>query len=132
MRRRSMSERAVYVYVAGPLSDMPAQYLANVSNMCRASRELMEAGYVTINPAADLLDGIMSDRPLTIQQYQERSMWLLRLLAPPVHGALYVVNSMHADGRTSGGVRAEIREAERLRIPVFYSGGPLKRWRAGL
>jgi hypothetical protein len=48
----------MYVYVAGPLSDLPPQYLANVARMTQVSRSLAEAGYITINPAADMLEGL--------------------------------------------------------------------------
>ena len=127
-----MSERAVYVYVAGPLSDMPAQYLANVSNMSRVCRELAEDGYTPINPAGDMLEGLMSGEAWPLSLYQGRSMNLLRLLAGRDDACLYVFNDTHADGRTSGGVAGEVDEAERLSIPTFITRYAMDRWRAGL
>lgn len=111
---------AFYVYVAGPLSDMPAQYLANVAAMSQVSRELTGAGYVTINPAADMLEGLMSPTPWPLSLFQSRSLAIMRLLAN-VPGAVYVTAARHADGRESGGVMVEIEEARRLRIPVAFS-----------
>ena len=110
----------MYVYVAGPLSDLPPQYLANVARMTQVSRSLAESGYITINPAADMLEGLMSPAPWPLSLYHSRSMGLLRLLEGR-RGALYVVSVRHADGTISGGVTAEIAEAFRLRIPVVWT-----------
>jgi hypothetical protein len=107
-----------YVYVAGPLSDYPAQYLANVRMMSLVSRKLIDAGYTTINPAGDMLDGLMSTTPLTIEQYQQRSMDLLRLLKGQPRAALYVLSGIHADGRLSRGVAAEVEQADVWGIPI--------------
>ena len=110
----------MYVYVAGPLSDLPPQYLANVARMTKMSRSLAEAGYITINPAADMLEGLMSPAPWPLSLYQSRSMGLLRLLEGR-RGALYVVSDRHADGRFSAGVTAEIAEAKRRHIPIVWT-----------
>jgi len=110
----------MYVYVAGPLSELPPQYLANVARMTKMSRSLAEAGYITINPAADMLEGLSSPAPWSLSLYQSRSMGLLRLLEGR-RGALYVVNYWHADGRLSAGVTAEIAEAKRLCIPTVWT-----------
>jgi len=109
-----------YIYVAGPLSDYPAQYLANVSRMTLESRLLAEAGYVPINPAADLLEGLLGVSAWPLERYQQRSMDLMRLLQH-VNGCVFVTSTVHADGRESAGVTAEIEEARRLGIPVCYS-----------
>jgi hypothetical protein len=110
-----------YVYIAGPLSDFPAQYLANVAAISRLSRELMEDGYCPINPAGDALEGLMSDVPLTILQYHVRSMHLLRLLKGHKRAALFVISDRHADGRESSGVAAEIESAEAWEISVVWT-----------
>lgn len=114
-----------YVYVAGPLSDIPPQYLANVARLSLESRCLAEQGYVTINPAADMLEGLVGLSAWPLGLYQERSIALLRLLQH-VDGALYVVTASHADGRPSAGVQAEVDEARALRIPVAFSRQQLK------
>jgi hypothetical protein len=120
-----------YIYVAGPLSDYPAQYLANVSRMTLESRLLAEAGYVPINPAADLLEGLLGVSAWPLERYQERSMDLMRLLEH-VNGCVYVTSTAHADGRESTGVAGEVAEAKRLGIPVFYSRLQLDSWRRSL
>jgi len=130
-----MSARMMYVYVAGPLSDMPPQYLANVAAMTAISRTLIELEFCPINPAADMLEGLMAAAPLTLEQYQRRSMDLLRLLGALQgqsadmlergRAAVFVVATLHRNGSVSGGVAAEIVEAENLGIPVVHSLGEL-------
>lgn len=123
-----MTEDA-YVYVAGPLSDPPPEYLVNVARMSRAARRMARLGFVPINPAADLVEGLVDHYhwPLSVEDYQARSMSLLRLLAGR-RGCLYVTSRVHDDGRESAGVAAEISEARRLGIPVFESEVDLLRW----
>jgi hypothetical protein len=84
---------------------------------------------VTINPAADMLEGLMGAKPWSLELYQARSLGLLRLLAH-VRGALYVTSSKHDDGRPSRGVAGEFDEAIRLGIPVFFDLPSIKRWMA--
>jgi hypothetical protein len=115
-----------YVYIAGPLSDSPPQYLANVARMASESRWCMEQGWVPINPAADLLEGLASSRTLTLETYQRRSLELLRLAALAEHRAIYVTELNHADGRESIGVRAEVEEAIRLDVPVAFTRSKLR------
>jgi hypothetical protein len=109
-----------YVYVAGPLSGYPGDYLSNVARMSRYSRQLMDAGDCPINPAADLLEGLASERPLTTSQDQARSMDLLRLLAGRDDAEMHVLSLIHGDGRMSDGVLAEVEECGRLGIRVVY------------
>ena len=111
---------AMYVYVAGPMSGPPAEYLANVTRLSAYARRLMDAGKCPINPAGDLLEGLAGDVPMTDQQYKRRSMDLLRLLAGREDAAMHVVATQHRDGSESLGVRAEIDECVRLGIPVVY------------
>jgi hypothetical protein len=106
-----------YVYVAGPLSDMPTQYLANVHELCAASRMLMHFECCPINPTADLLEGLASGVAMALEIYQERSLNLLRLLDGK-SACVYVTATHHADGRISAGVAAEIAQAVALRIPI--------------
>lgn len=98
---RGLVTEDAYVYVAGPLSDSPPEYLANVARMSRAARRMTRLGLVPIN--------------------------LLRLLAGR-RGCLYVIARVHDDGREIAGVAAEISEARRLGIPVFESVVDLLQW----
>ena len=116
-----------YVYVAGPLSDPPPEYLVNVARMARAARRMARLGFVPVNPAAELVEGLIDHWPLSVEDYQARSMSLLRLLAGR-RGCLYVTSRVHDDGRESAGVAAEISEARRLGIPVFESVVDLLQW----
>ena len=127
--RRLADFEPAYVYVAGPLSDLPPQYLANVAQLSLTSRHLVNLGYVSINPAGDLIEGLMGLTAWPVEVYQKRSMDLLRLLVGR-RGCLYVTSRIHADGRESAGVAAEIAEAKRLGIPVFESQAALDEWRA--
>ena len=128
-----MSAGAFYVYIAGPLSDMPPQYLANVAAMTALSRTLIELEFCPINPAADMLEGLMAAAPLTLEQYQRRSMDLLRLLGALERGraAVFVLAALHRNGSVSSGVQAEIVTAKNLGIPVVHSIGELLALQAG-
>lgn len=118
------------VYIAGPLSDQPPGYLANVARLGQVSRELTEAGYITLNPAADLIEGLMSATPWPLEMYQQRSLGHLRMLQYVPHGALYVDrDTSTSTGQPSRGVAREIMVADDLLIPVFYSRADLDLWR---
>jgi hypothetical protein len=112
-----------YVYVAAPMTGYPGEYLANVARMSAYSRRLMDAGYCTINPAADIIEGLAGGEPMTTAAYQERSLDLLRLLAGRDDAEMHVLGTHHADGRESQGVAAEIRECTRLGVVVVFVGG---------
>lgn len=122
-----------YVYVASRLSGDPGEYLANVAELSRVCRRLMEAGYVVINPAGDMLEGLVSPEPLPVQFYQERSLGLLRLcIAAHRAGhraALLIVNDRHRDGALSGGVARERQVAEEAGLPVVTCVEDLHRLR---
>ena len=109
-----------YVYVAGRLSGDPGEYLANVARLSLLSRCLMQAGYCPVNPAGDLLEGLMDSDPLPVSAYQKRSRDLLRLLAPAAaagRACILVDTTEHRNGRLSTGVNTERAEAQRLGIP---------------
>lgn len=108
-----------YVYVAGPLSGPPAEYLANVARMSAYARSFMDRGMCSINPAGDLLEGLAGQTPLSDEQYKRRSLDLLRLLEGR-RAAVFIVDTAHRDGSVSSGVAAEVEEARRLGIPVAY------------
>jgi len=104
------------VYIAGPMSDMPAQYLANCARLLTAWREINAAGFAGYCPAADMLLGIGSERPFDVESYRAWSMaWL------EVADVVYVVAAAHADGRYSEGVDAEVRRAVEMGIPVVFT-----------
>lgn len=118
----TMTSLVHFVYIAAPLSGPPAEYLANVARMSRYARALIDEGRCPINPAADLLEGLMSEKPLTDAQYKERSLDLLGLLAGRHDSAMVVLAQGHRDGSESVGVTSEILLADKLGIPVWYAG----------
>lgn len=127
-----MSVGAFYVYIAGPMSGYPAEYLANCARMSAYSRQFMDLGLCPINPAGDLLEGLASQTQMMDAEYKARSMDLLRLLGTlePGRAAVFVVATKHRNGSVSGGVAAEIAEAKNLGIPVVRSLGELLALRA--
>lgn len=115
---------AFWVYVAGRLSGHPGQYLANVHELSATSRRLMEEGYCPVNPAGDLLEGLMRGEALPVPAYQARSLQLLELLAAPAgegRAALLLVEAFHPDGSPSAGVAREVEFCHRRGIPVVSS-----------
>jgi hypothetical protein len=126
-----MSEPAYYVYLAGPLSDpLPTGYLANVRRLNRTSRELILCGYCTFNPATDMAECLVDERPLPLALLQHHSMQHLEGLQYVPHGIVFVVSRVSlGDGHTSAGVAAEIEAAEALGIPVVYNRMDLDIWR---
>lgn len=125
-----MTEPTMYVFICGPLSDYPSQYLANVAAMTKWSRHFVELDLCPLNPAADIVEGLISTAPLSLEQYQKRSLDLLRLLEGRP-AAVFVVATKHRNGSISSGVADEIAEATRLGIPVVYDVGSLLAVRAG-
>ena len=124
-----MTEPPFYVYLAGPMSSYPADYLASCARMSTYSRQLMDLEICTINPAGDLLEGLASQIPLTDAQYKRRSLDLLRLLEGKP-AAVFVIALKNRSGTISSGVADEIAEATRLGIPVVYDVGSLLAVRA--
>jgi len=108
----------VYVYVAGPLTGDPGDYLASVAAMAQTCRALWRPSVVPVCPADDLVLGLASAEPLRVADYQERSLALLRLVARAERRCLYVTGEHHRDGRPSRGVAAEIQLAMALGVPV--------------
>ena len=69
----------MYVYVAGPLSDLPPQYLANVARMTKVSRSLAEAGHY---PAIDVEQSISrAMHGITSEPQQQLTRRLKQLMA---------------------------------------------------
>lgn len=111
-----------YVYIAAPMSGPPNEYLASCAQMSRYSRDLIEDGICPINPAADMIEGLMHSEPLSDRQYKERSMELLRLLAGRDDAEVHVLGYLHYNGEPSFGVENEVAEARRLGIAVVDAG----------
>ena len=118
-----------YVYVCGPMSGYPSDYLANCARMNAYSRQFLELGMCPINPAGDMMEGLASRVPLADSVYKRRSLELLRLLEGKP-AAVFVVALQHRNGSISSGVAEEITEATRLGIPVTYDVGSLLAVRA--
>ena len=114
------------IYIAGPLSDMPSDYLCNVGAMIEAWRDINETeDAVAFCPATDILlglwNGCIGGRAFAIADYHRWSMaWL------EVCDAVFVLSDTHRDGRLSGGVAAEIERAGELGIPVLRNPGELR------
>jgi len=112
-----MSASTFYVFISGPMSEYPSGYLACCSEMSAYARKFMEMGMCPINPAGDMLEGLVSPVPLDGQRFKRRSMELLRLLEGKP-AAVFVISPLHHDDTIAGGVVDEIHEAVMLGIPV--------------
>lgn len=122
--------RPFYVYVAGCLSGMPGEYLANVHRLCARAHELGKMGFCVINPAADIIEGLTCGDAQDVEAYQLRSLNLLRLLQG-ARAAVFIDSTHRADGSISGGVARERREALELGIPVVTTTRELCDLRGG-
>lgn len=118
-----------YVYLCHPITGLPSEYLANVAAISAFSCELMMNGFCPINPAADLLEGLMSQEPLPIESYHRRAMELLGLLRGQSRAALYVMRRKRLDGSLASGVTEEIEQAIKWAIPVVCTRTELEQMR---
>lgn len=109
----------VRVYIAGPLSGPPVEYLANCARMTDAARRLVELGYSPFNPAADLLLGLLRSEALPVAEYKRVSMAALE----SQDCVLVVGGTPH-----SPGVLAELGRADFIGLPVFTDMGSLHAW----
>lgn len=111
------------VYVAGPYSaNNVLDVLRNIGRGERACSDLFYSGLAPFCPWHD--KSYVTDNPdgeFTVPQFYEYSLAWLR-----VSEAVYVLPGY----KSSKGTLAEIAEAERLGIPVFYSRADLYRWAA--
>jgi len=104
------------IYIAGPLTphgegNHAIEYLKNVHDMVEMACHLMALGFDPFVPALDMTLFIMYPA-ITEERIKDYSMeWLRRCDA--------VFDITENVEHRSGGVLAEIREAERLGIPVF-------------
>lgn len=116
------NERMIAVYVAGPYNANGAcNVLANIRNGIAACRTLITWGLAPICPWLDCLYCIVDD--VSEAQLKAVSMELMR------RADCVYVNPEGEDWCASAGVAAEIAEADRLGIPVFYNWPSLMEWR---
>jgi len=104
--------RMLAVYVAGKMSDANSlEFLRNLDRMQAWTAMLRELGFAPF-PVADDFADIMRTRDTTVEMVKEASMVWLRKA-----DTVFVTPNWE----TSAGVKAEIAEAQRLDIPVFYA-----------
>ena len=102
------------IYVAGPYSaDNVLDVLRNIGRGEKACAELFSLGYAPFCPWHDksyVIDRFNDE--FTVQQFYDYSIaWL------EVSDAMYVL----PNSENSKGVQAEIKRAQELNIPIFYS-----------
>lgn len=108
----------IRVYVAGAYSsDKITDMLGNMRRGIALSVKVLQAGYAPFCPWLDFQFGLLAEIPL--DTYYEYSMTWLRasdavLLVPGWEGSV--------------GVKAEMEEAKRLGIPVFWTLDEMKDW----
>jgi Domain of unknown function (DUF4406) len=104
------------IYVAGPYSaDNVLDVLTNIRNGIRAAVKLTQNGYAPYCPWLDFMFHLLlrtdKQEELTVEDYRANSLaWL-----PACHAVLVLPGY-----ETSRGTQAEIAEALKLNIPVFY------------
>lgn len=108
------------VYVAGAFRGKTSWDVAeNVRNAERAGLEMVNN--VDVMPIIPQANTALFDGHKTAEFWIEGTLELLRRC-----DAVYVFNPDHA--KTSVGTKGEIWEANRLKIPVFYSLDDIKLW----
>ena len=109
----------IAVYPAGKLSDAdPIRFLRNINALQEWTAHLRELGYAPF-PVGDDCADIMRTHDVSMSAIKEASLtWLRRA------DCVFVT----PEWETSQGVRDEIAEAERLKIPVFYDVEAMGRW----
>ena len=111
--------RRVTCYVAGPYS--APQIITSLDHMrvgMQVCYDLLKKGFSPFCPWHDFLFSFMG--PVTIQEYYEYSISQLRR-----QESMLVLPNWE----TSKGTNAEIQEAERLGIPIFFTVKDLVEWR---
>ena len=114
-----MEARMKAVYVAGKMSDSnPLQFLRNLNALQDWTAHIRELGYAPF-PVADDYADIMRTQGVTVEMVKEASIvWLRRA------DCVFVT----PEWETSSGTLAEIDEALRLGIPVFYDMEAMGLW----
>ena len=104
------------VYIAGPLSAIACDYIANLHRFMEVDVLLRRHGFAPYNPAQDVLAGMVAG-DLTYDDYFEPNIaWM------EVSEAVYLI------GPSPGADRECLRAAE-LGIPVFDNLSALLAWR---
>jgi nucleoside 2-deoxyribosyltransferase len=100
------------IYIAGPLTGPPIEYLANCKRMEETAAVLINLGYAPFCPSLDRLIFLQVDdgRGITVEMIKAYSMTWMRqceavLLMP--------------GWERSKGTLAEIEEAKRRKIPIY-------------
>lgn len=116
--------RRLKVYVAGPYSaDNVLGVLANIRKGNRVAYELLQMGFAPFSPWLDHQFVLMDfTNELTVQDFYDYSMEWLR-----VSDAIFV----QGEWQNSKGTKAEIEEATKLGIPVFYDRTKLVNYARG-
>ena len=101
------------VYVAGPYSaDNVLGVLSNIRKGNQVAYELLQMGFAPFSPWLDHLFVFMdSTNDLSVNDFYEYSLEWMR-----VSDVIFV----QGEWANSKGTKAEVEEAERLGIPVFY------------
>lgn len=112
------------VYVAGPYSaDNVLGVLSNIRKGNTVAYELLQMGFAPFSPWLDHLFVFMdSTNDLTVNDFYEYSLEWMR-----VSDVIFV----QGEWANSKGTKAEIEEAERLGIPVFYDRTKLVNYARG-
>ena len=109
------------VYIAGPISPTKIggegvlEYLENINKGIALTTQALLAGYAPFSPFVDFLYFVHTRTPCTpenVEKIRGSSMEWLR-----VSDAILVLRPY----KHSYGTRAEVREALRLGIPIFFS-----------
>ena len=118
-----MSKR-MKVYVAGPYSsDNVLGVLSNIRKGNHVAFELLQMGFAPFSPWLDHLFVMMDhNNDLSVNDFYEYSMEWLR-----ASDAIFV----QGDWSNSKGTKAEVAEAERLGIPVFFDRTKLVNYARG-
>jgi hypothetical protein len=100
------------IYIAGPLTGPPIDYLANCQRMEQAAATLLSLGYAPFVPSLDrgIFLALGDSQIITVEMIKSYSMTWLRqceavLLMP--------------GWERSAGTLAEIEEAKRRKIPIY-------------
>ena len=99
------------IYVAGPLNGKDAaEYITNLHKMTWKSCDIRGLNAATICPGNDFIEGVVHGY-MEYEDYTENTMEIMKRC-----DAVYVMEGSD----DSKGVQAEIKEAVRWGIPVFY------------
>ena len=100
------------IYIAGPLTGLPIEYLRNCKMMERAAATLIVLGYAPFVPSLDreiflALDG---EEEITVEMIKNYSMTWLKMCDAVL---------LMPGWERSKGTLAEIEEAKRRKIPIY-------------